>query len=341
MGQKSGRMKNQNINAANLILDDCEFVDITGARIPSTEIANRKNFFKHEIYRLLNGNTFGASIFIDHNHFDFIVPCLKAGWELGCNIFVHDFHPGYAEHPDFKNFYNFISLTVSPQMNQRVERFNLSKANLPLDQYNEKIIYPDIDYKINGVINEDTVAVKTHTSGTTGMPKIIDYSHKLVYHLSDNIKTLFNFSANDRPLHWKTLHHSSLFLNYAIPLLNTCKIHYHLDPGLLLEKNYDPGNYSKLVFPFVAQEKITRVLIPYDWIQFFDQHPSVDLGGITSIHVIRGLNKQIAEWILTNFNPKEIIDKTLKFYSTHSVRIESVEGFLRQIISWREYSRML
>ena len=40
-------------------------------------------------------------------------------------------------------------------------------------------------------------------------------------------------------------------------------------------------------------------------------------------------------------DPKDIVEKTIKYYSTHSVKIESVEGFLRQIISWREYSRML
>jgi len=40
-------------------------------------------------------------------------------------------------------------------------------------------------------------------------------------------------------------------------------------------------------------------------------------------------------------NPLDIVEKTIKYYSTHSVKIESVEGFLRQIISWREYTRML
>jgi hypothetical protein len=300
-------MTAQNINSANLILDDCEFVDISGNHILSSEINNRKNFFKQEFYQLLNGNTFGASIFIGHNQFDFIVPCLKAGWELGCNIFVHDFHVGYVEHPDFKNFYDFISLTVFPQKNTVVEIFPSSKANLLLTQYDKTVIYPDIDYNINGIITADTVAVKTHTSGTTGMPKIIDYSHKLVYQLTDNIKKLFNLTPEDRPLHWKTLHHSSLFLNYAIPLLNTCKIHYCTNFGII-DNDYTPENYAKSIFPYVVREKITRVLIPYDWIQFFDRYPAVDLGGVTSLHVIRGLNKDIAKWVLTNYNPKEIID---------------------------------
>lgn len=39
---------------------------------------------------------------------------------------------------------------------------------------------------------------------------------------------------------------------------------------------------------------------------------------------------------------KEVIQSTLKYYeSNNDIRLQSVEGFLRQIISWREYTRML
>ena len=38
---------------------------------------------------------------------------------------------------------------------------------------------------------------------------------------------------------------------------------------------------------------------------------------------------------------KKVIELTLDYYKVHKVKLESVEGFLRQILSWREYSRML
>jgi len=38
---------------------------------------------------------------------------------------------------------------------------------------------------------------------------------------------------------------------------------------------------------------------------------------------------------------KKVVELTLDYYKVHKVKLESVEGFLRQIISWREYSRML
>lgn len=37
--------------------------------------------------------------------------------------------------------------------------------------------------------------------------------------------------------------------------------------------------------------------------------------------------------------PKEIIDKTLKYAAKHEVPINSLEGFIRQIIGWREFMR--
>jgi deoxyribodipyrimidine photolyase-related protein len=40
-------------------------------------------------------------------------------------------------------------------------------------------------------------------------------------------------------------------------------------------------------------------------------------------------------------NINEIIKLTLEYYKDNKIKIQSVEGFLRQIISWREYVRML
>jgi deoxyribodipyrimidine photolyase-related protein len=37
--------------------------------------------------------------------------------------------------------------------------------------------------------------------------------------------------------------------------------------------------------------------------------------------------------------PKEVVDAVLDYASTHTIPIESLEGFLRQIIGWREYMR--
>ena len=37
--------------------------------------------------------------------------------------------------------------------------------------------------------------------------------------------------------------------------------------------------------------------------------------------------------------PDEVINKALKFSKTHYIPINSLEGFIRQIIGWREFIR--
>lgn len=300
------------MNSANLIHDDCKFIgfNIDDSNNPikvvfgPDEVNNRKNFLKNKISNLLNGKTVGSTVLINYNNFGWIVPSLKACWELGCSIFVHDFHPGLAKNPEFSDFYNFISLTMTWHSEQHAT-FKHNVPSLNFIEYNSSKTYPEIHYQLNDTITPDTVAVKTHTSGTTGMPKIIDYSHRLVYHLNNNNKLLFEFNSDDRALHWKTLHHSSLFLNYAIPLLNSCKTHYFPEK---VNRIIDVQEYAEIFLPLIAKEKITRTLIPYDWIQFFPQYAKTNLDKITSLHVIRGLNQNVAQWVIKNLNPREIID---------------------------------
>jgi deoxyribodipyrimidine photolyase-related protein len=40
-------------------------------------------------------------------------------------------------------------------------------------------------------------------------------------------------------------------------------------------------------------------------------------------------------------NPRQIIEKALAIYSSHNIPLNSVEGFIRQVIGWREYIRAI
>lgn len=40
-------------------------------------------------------------------------------------------------------------------------------------------------------------------------------------------------------------------------------------------------------------------------------------------------------------SPREVIDATLEYASTHEVPMNSLEGFIRQVLGWREYIRMV
>jgi hypothetical protein len=291
-------------NCADLIHKDCEFVRLDGVVISSEELTNRKNFFKNKIYHQLDGKTVGKTVFIGSNDFAYIIPILSACWELGANVFVHDFHIGFIKIPEFKNFYNFISLIINSDM--PVEFFDSTVPSIGVFEYSPIPRAPIVEYQLDQPITANTVAVKTHSSGTTGIPKIIDYSHQMVIELNQNFIDLWGYNTQDLPFHWKTLHHSSLFLNYAIPLLSLCRTHYFAEPRFIAGDNYNPREFFNRVLPAAKQHRMTRILIPYDWIEAMDTADPIDLDETLILYCIKSATKEKMKWIFKHMNPKEI-----------------------------------
>jgi len=288
------------INCAELIRSDCQIWGPQGL-VSADELKNRENFIDHEISAYLSKTPGPFTVFIALNNFSWIVPLLRSIWRYGGNIFVHDYNSGYANIPEFKNFYDFINIVIRTKY--LPENFSDKKFTVDILNYQPHRIYPKINPP-NILIHGSTIAVKTHSSGTTGMPKIIDFTHDMVRDLTNRLIPFFNFDVNDRPLHFKTLHHSSLFLNYAIPLLHLCRDHWHIGPLATFEPKY----YFAEVLPLCKKHQITRILIPYDWLTKIDQSVPVDLHNMTHMHVIRGALQYQMEYIFQNIKPKSIID---------------------------------
>lgn len=294
------------VNAADLIRRDLRLIDFHGNLIDHIEINNRRLFYKHKLYRLLDGQTIGKTIFIGHNNFDHIVPTLQAAWELGANVFVHDFHVGYTTIPEFQGFYDFVDVVIHDHVVREAFANKLSFSTL---DYQQSVRYPDIIWQIVGPgLGPDTVAVKTHSSGTTGMPKIIDFTHGMVHDLVQRLITMFDFRPEDRAFHWKTLHHASLFLNYAVPLLHVSSTHFYGRSNILEGLPYSGASFAQRVLPYAYQFGITRMLVPYDWLQEFDQAPLMDLQHRLSLHCIRGTSTDKVHWVMENLRPREILD---------------------------------
>lgn len=255
---------------------------------------------------MLDGQTIGKTVFIGHNNFDHIVPCLQAAWELGANVFVHDFHVGYTAIPEFRGFYDFVDVVIHDHV---VREAFADKKSFSTTDYQESVRYPDIIWQIVGPpLGPHTVAVKTHSSGTTGMPKIVDFTHGMVSDLVQRLITMFDFRDQDRAFHWKTLHHASLFLNYAIPLLHVSSTHFWGRSNILEGLPYDGESFARRVLPYAYHYGITRMLVPYDWLQQFDRAPPVDLDHRLSLHCIRGTTPDKVTWVMENIRPREILD---------------------------------
>lgn len=271
------------------------------------ELDNAVNFFKSKLSEACQGNTVGKTVFIHTNEFFYIVACLQSAWELGCTVFAADYNPLYGEIPEFKEFHEFIDVVIGhgPGHPQDTTKFFKHKPHVWIEEWN-----PDIDtydqtlLQPNEPITLSHKAVTTHTSGTTGFPKLVHFTHHQVITRARSAKVMINAEADEVCMHVKTLHHGALFLDYALPLLSICLEHHclhNLLPGELEE-------YLTAQIQYVKAHNINRVIIPYDWIRNLPNIDAVDLEQQVSINTILGPTDQEMLDIFSKFNPKQIIN---------------------------------
>lgn len=105
-----------------------------------------------------------------------------------------------------------------------------------------------------------------------------------------------------------------------------------------VEKNFpdNPGDGFDFIYPVTFEQA-------EDWLEDFltnriklfgDYEDAIDKDETYLSHSI--LTPMLNSGLLT---PKQVIDKTLQFASENNVPLNSLEGFVRQIIGWREYIR--
>ena len=127
--------------------------------------------------------------------------------------------------------------------------------------------------------------------------------------------------------------------NYEEPKIKMFKNKFYTKAEKYVETNYskNPGEFT----PFLPitrkgaqnffQEFLKKKLSNFGWYEDAIRE-DVIIGYHSAISALLNIGL---------LDPTDIVDKTIKYYNSHKVKIESVEGFLRQIISWREYVRML
>lgn len=288
-------------NTVELIRSDCVIQHKHGS-LDQYQIENLKNYIKINLYQAFEGQTVGKTVIVWSNRLTTILPAIKAIWEMGCNIAVHDINVGYTDHPEFKNFYKFIDLIVYDHF-QKVERTDfLDKKYIDFVEYDPHKIYDAQYCRPNCEITSDMVAVKTHSSGTTGTPKILDISHRNAINIVKNNIKLLKFTEQDLVLHYKTLHHGSLFLNYAIPAFATSSVHYWA-----LKTQPSSLEFLTNTFDFIHATGITKFLIPYNWIRMLIEVDPIDLSQLSLI-TIQGPTCGEMQEIFKRFGLKEIIN---------------------------------
>ncbi len=71
----------------------------------------------------------------------------------------------------------------------------------------------------------DTVAFCCTSSGTTGDPKLIGYTHEFLYKLCQYNRSALGYDRDDKMVHLSSLNHGGV-ISLLLPALMTCKEHY-------------------------------------------------------------------------------------------------------------------
>lgn len=296
------------INASEII--GLDYTIIHGENIyGSKDIDKAAAYYKQSLYETFQGKTVGKVIHLWTNEFFHIVAALKASWELGCTIFAADYNPGYFQIPEFKNFHDFIDVVIG----HKDTHVNPSKDVCPNKphiyiEHWDRELSSKTDYVLDQALDHNTPAVITHTSGTTGFPKLRYFSHQQVINIAQFEREMNQIDSSDVGMHIKTLHHGSLFLNFALPLLTVCKTHhcihnYHVRDNIT---STDPRLFLQYQLEYAVKNNITKFMIPYNWIRFLPEVEPIDLEQKVSIHTIVGPPNDEMRIILEKFNPKNV-----------------------------------
>jgi hypothetical protein len=302
MGQRLGQI----MLAHELIRKDIEIVDVVIDKTYSSDnIQTFTRYIKHQIYNHYNGKTVGKIVYVDTNDFFIVVCSMIASWELGASIFLNDVDPKIKILPYFKAFYKVIDIVIG---SSRVSMEWLHPHHLFVSTDNIHSILGSasqpFEYALDQPITADTICYYTTSSGTTADPKILPFTHYQTVVISNEIKQYLELAEDDRPYHYKTLHHGSLFNSYALPLLNSCRTHYS---GILGGGDNEISILSK-ISQCIVKHKFTHFLVPYHYIREFPNLPSMDFDHkVTLITIIGNTQEDMCD-LFERFHPKQVVN---------------------------------
>jgi len=290
--------------AQDLIRTDIEIVYAdTGRVYTSQEIQNTVNYLKQEIYKICNGNTTGKIVYINTNDFLIVVAGMRATWELGAAIWLNDTDPKVRSLPYFEEFYNIIAISININDDYLADK----GAAISMKEFDPSIPVENFSGPLDQPITQDTVAYYALSSGTTGNPKALPHSHYQTVEISNFIKEYLELNEASTPLHYKTLHHASLFNSFALPFFNSCKTHYYSKLEDLQNNNSDAARVNKLC-KLMSDLKITNFLVPYNWMGYFCHADTVNFNENLTLCCILDCDYDKMQDLFNRLNIKQVVN---------------------------------
>lgn len=105
-----------------------------------------------------------------------------------------------------------------------------------------------------------------------------------------------------------------------------------------VQKRYpdNPGNIEQLIYPTSHQGSLNwlREFLANRFAQFGDYEDAIEEGEDSLWHSV--LTPMLNIGLLT---PNQVVDETLRFAESVDIPLNCVEGFIRQVVGWREFVR--
>lgn len=292
----------QNVLAQDLIRRNIQIVDLyEKITYSSEEIRNYTQFLKHKIYKELNGYTHGKVVYVNINDFFIVVCSLIATWELGAGIFLNDVDGKIKSLPYFKKFYEVIDVVIGTKsLNQWWIPKNTVLISTDDFQIQKNQLVEESNFVIDKPVTADSICYYTTSSGTTGDPKLLSFTHYQTVTLSNYIKDYLSLDDYARPYHYKTMHHGSLFNSFALPLLNSCSTHYC---GLFTGRATE---FLEKVNDQIKFYNLSHFLVPYNWIRNYNEINDVNFDNhLTLVTIMGNTNSEMID-LFNRFRPKQV-----------------------------------
>lgn len=164
-----------------------------------------------------------------------------------------------------------------------VQGENADQATINLgDQYSRQKLYSNIwlDYVSNQphifsnqiIPGIDDLFMMTPSSGSSGTPKVISYTHQWISLLGNYCAKVLDYQNTNRVLHLTNLHHGGSSGVFFFPTLRYCQDHY-FEHGLnaSLDK-------QKEIVKLIVEKQINKVLFPNSLLldQILKSMPAID-----------------------------------------------------------------
>jgi hypothetical protein len=192
-----------------------------------------------------------------------------AAAELGLRMIITPEYPldpsGRTERMDrFVEKYGKISLSIFDEISGS-KPLLLAMGKRYSEQCGFKKIFHEYTIKDSSVYdlmrntvfaNPDDVMTITSTSGSSGVPKFIEYTHKQIYTTAKRMVSVFDYNTDSHVCHLRNMHHPFVLLDYFMPVMHASVYHYSM------ALNYGQSSDEEMTtfINFINNQKISKLI---------------------------------------------------------------------------------